>query len=334
MGTMIALGSEESYRLLVESMKDYAIFMLDPEGRIASWNQGAERFKGYRTDEIIGKHYSIFYPREALERGLPEMELETARKEGRYEDEGWRLRKDGKRFWANVVISALRDKNGSLLGFCKVTRDMSDKREAERRFRDLFESAPDAMIIVNGAGSIVLVNYQTEKIFGYSRVELLGQKIEMLIPERFRGGHSGHRTRYSAHPHARPMGMGMELYGLRKDGSEVPVEISLSPLETEEETGEALVITTVRDISERKRNEEALRDHARLLDLPQGRKGIQPGMANRAHSQCRRKDHALCGHPARHHRAQTARSPVVPIPENGNGRQTGRAASRTSSTAS
>ena len=121
------------------------------------------------------------------------------------------------------------------------------------------------MIIVDGAGSIVLVNYQTEKIFGYSRVELLGQKIEMLIPERFRGGHSGHRTRYSAHPHARPMGMGMELYGLRKDGSEVPVEISLSPLETEEETGEALVITTVRDISERKRNEEALRDHARLL---------------------------------------------------------------------
>ena len=98
MGTMIALGSEESYRLLVESMKDYAIFMLDPEGRIASWNQGAERFKGYRTDEIIGKHFSIFYPREALERGLPEMELETARKEGRYEDEGWRCERTGSGF--------------------------------------------------------------------------------------------------------------------------------------------------------------------------------------------------------------------------------------------
>ena len=103
------LGSENSFRLLVESLKDYAIVMLDPGGHVASWNAGAERFKGYRAEEIIGQHFSCFYPTEAVQRGLPEQELNAAAKDGRFEDEGWRVRKDGKKFWANVIISALRD---------------------------------------------------------------------------------------------------------------------------------------------------------------------------------------------------------------------------------
>ena len=129
------LGSENSFRLLVESVKDYAIIMLDPTGHVASWNAGAERFKGYRAEEIIGKHFSCFYPAEAIQRGLPEQELKVAAKEGRFEDESWRVRKDGTKFWASVIISALRDKDGTLRGYSKVTRDLTERKQAEERIQ-------------------------------------------------------------------------------------------------------------------------------------------------------------------------------------------------------
>ena len=131
--------SEEMFRLLVESVQDYAIFMLDPGGYIISWNAGAQRLKQYRTDEILGKHFSIFYPKEDLENGKPQRELETAVKEGRTEDEGWRVRKDGTQFWANVVITAVLDGSGELRGFAKVTRDMTQSKEAEETRRALLE---------------------------------------------------------------------------------------------------------------------------------------------------------------------------------------------------
>src|SRR5438552_1025580 len=116
--------SEERFRLMVEGVRDYAIFMLDPEGYVVTWNRGAERIKGWRADEILGQHFSSFYPPDALGRGWPQHELAVARREGRFEDEGWRVRKDGTRFWANVVITALFDPKGQLRGFAKVTRDL------------------------------------------------------------------------------------------------------------------------------------------------------------------------------------------------------------------
>ena len=116
-------GTEEQFRLLVNGVKDYAIFMLDPAGHVVSWNTGAERIKGYCAEEILGRHFSCFYPSEDIESGKPAMELESAAANGRFEDEGWRIRKDGSRFWANVVISALRDESGNLRGFAKVSRD-------------------------------------------------------------------------------------------------------------------------------------------------------------------------------------------------------------------
>lgn len=127
--------SEAGFRLLVDSVKDYAIFMLDVEGKVASWNQGAERLKGYRAEEIIGQHFSRFYPAEDVERGKPQHELKVAIAEGRMEDEGWRVRKDGSRFWASVVITALRDEAGELRGFGKVTRDFTERRLAEEALR-------------------------------------------------------------------------------------------------------------------------------------------------------------------------------------------------------
>jgi PAS domain S-box-containing protein len=124
--------AEESFRLMVDSVVDYALFMLDPQGRVATWNRGAERIKLYRAEEVIGKHFSIFYPPESIANGLPERELSLAAANGRHEDEGWRIRKGSSRPWANVVITALRDKQGQLVGFGKVTRDLSERRRAEQ----------------------------------------------------------------------------------------------------------------------------------------------------------------------------------------------------------
>ena len=148
------LGTDDSFRLLVDSVKDYAIVMLDPEGHIVSWNPGAERIKGYRQEEILGKHFSCFYPPESVQRGLPEQELKTAAKEGRFEDEGWRVRKDGKQFWANAIITALRDKDGTLRGYGKVTRDLTERKQAEERIqqqsREIMELSTPVMQVWQG----------------------------------------------------------------------------------------------------------------------------------------------------------------------------------------
>ncbi|MGH9497960.1 MAG: PAS domain S-box protein [Terriglobales bacterium] len=136
--------SEAKFRLLVEAVRDYAIFMLDPEGNVTSWNLGAERIKGYESTDILGEHFSRFYCDQDVRNGKPEMELEEAKKTGRFEDEGWRLRKDGSRFWANVVITAVRDQGGTLLGFAKVTRDITDKMEAQRALQSEVEERRQA----------------------------------------------------------------------------------------------------------------------------------------------------------------------------------------------
>jgi PAS domain S-box-containing protein len=250
-------NSEERFRLLVDSVKDYAILMLDPVGLVTTWNKGAEFIKGYRSDEIVGQHFSRFYTHEDVVQGKPQNDLAIAAAEGRFEDEGWRLRKDGTPFWAEVVITPIYGNSGKLNGFSKVTRDVSNRQKAERKFKDLLEAAPDAIIIVNQMGDVVLVNAQTERLFGYARTELLGQKIELLLPPRFHAKHPAHRNQFFATPKVRPMGAGLELYGQRKDGTEFPIEISLSPLETEEGT---LVSSSIRDITERKRHESTLQE--------------------------------------------------------------------------
>ena len=177
--------SEERFRLLVEGAQDYAIFTLDPQGYITSWNIGAERMKGYRAEEITGKHFSCFYPLEKIEEGYPDRELEAAAAKGRFEDEGWRLRKDGSRFWANVIITALRDDSGKLKGFSKITRDRteamrkeSEIRDSEVRFRRLFETARDGILILDSSdGQITDANPYIIELLGYSTGELIGKEL-------------------------------------------------------------------------------------------------------------------------------------------------------------
>ena len=247
---------------LVDSIREYAIILLDPKGNITTWSPAAERLKGYRAEEVIGKHYSIFCTPEDAVASKAERELEVAAREGASEFEGWRVRKDGSRFWANVIITPLRDAQGKLQGFGKVLRDHTNRRRAEDKFRAFVESAADAVVVVNPKGEIVLVNSQTEELFGYSRAELLGKTVEMIIPERFRGQHPGHRTKYFAEPRPRSMGASLSLSALHKDGHEFPVEISLSPVETEEGT---MVTSSIRDATQRRNTEEKLKNQAREI---------------------------------------------------------------------
>jgi PAS domain S-box-containing protein len=183
--------SGEPFRLLVESVRDYAIFMLDITGYILTWNLGAENIKGYRADEIIGKHFSIFYPEEDMEWDKPAYELKVATAVGRFEDEGWRIRKDGTRFWANVIITALREKDGTLRGFGKVTRDLTERkmaeeglRESEERFRLLIEGVRDyAIFMLDPHGHIESWNAGAERIKGYKADEIIGQHFSIFYPE-------------------------------------------------------------------------------------------------------------------------------------------------------
>ena len=254
--------SDEVFRLMVEGVRDYAIFLLDVKGNVASWNIGAERIKGYRAEEIIGKHFSIFYPKEDIKAGGPQRELETALSHGRTKVEGWRLRKDRSRFWADITITALYDREGKLCGYSKVVRDITDRRNADealrksrKMFERLFENAPDAVVVVDSDGIIRKVNQQVETMFGYMREELLGDRVERLIPERFHQVHRQHRRGYFTDPRTRKMGAGLQLFGRNRDGWEIPVDIMLSPIETDEGLWAFAVI---RDITQRKQDEEKI----------------------------------------------------------------------------
>jgi PAS domain S-box-containing protein len=245
-------------RLLVENVLEYAILLLDLDGHVLTWNKGAEHLKGYAPHEIIGRHFSIFYPPEDIEAGKPAWELRIAEENGRFEDENWRVRQDGTRFWANVVITALRDETGELRGFGKVTRDFTNRKRAEEeKFQMAVESAPNGMVIINADGRIVLVNSQTEKMFGYPRAELLGKDVELLVPDRFRDKHVLDRRNFFENPRTRAITAGLDLFGRRKDASEFAVEIGLNPVRT----GEGLfVISAIVDVTDRKRAEQVIRE--------------------------------------------------------------------------
>lgn len=244
----------ELYESTFEFTPD-ALFVIDKEGRIDRVNQTGARMFGYAKDELTGQAIeALVPPRYTRHRGYRARYQNSPRPRPMGADlDLFGLRKDGTEFAIDIMLSQLGDAEGAPI--LAVVRDVTDRKRAEKKFRDLLESAPDAMVIVEPSGKIVLVNSQTERLFGYPRAELLGKPVEALVPERFQEHHPNHRAGYFGNPRVRGMGAGLELYGLRKDGTEFPIEISLSPLQTEDGV---LVSSAIRDISERRQAESVI----------------------------------------------------------------------------
>ena len=247
--------SERKYRMLIQGIKDYAIYMLGPQGEIRTWNTGAERMTGCAYEEIAGQNFSRFFPAEDVKLGRPQEILRMAAAGGEYEEQGMRLRKGGGRYQVRTTLTASRDVTGALRGFSVISRDLTENTESETKYRGLLEAAPDAMVVVNQSGEIVLLNVQAEKQFGYRRDELLGQKVTNIIPVGFAERLVADDLRSAEDASAQQIGAGIELIARRKDGGEFPIEIMLSPLESAEGI---LVTAAIRNISVRKAAETHL----------------------------------------------------------------------------
>lgn len=260
--TDLLYDTEQRYRLLVDGIKDCANFMLDKDGIVMTWNVGAERLMGYTADEIIGQHVNIFYPPEAIASRKTEIQLAQARQDGRVEDEGWRLRKDGNRFWASVVITALYDENNELQGYAKLTRDITERKQADEQLRDsteriqaILDTVVDGIITINESGVVDSFNPAAEHLFGYPADEVVGRNINVVIPEPFDNRQDGYLNHYNKTDEGGIIGSGREVIGLRKDGSTFPMELAVSEMHL----GRGRFFTgIVRDLTERKQFRQAL----------------------------------------------------------------------------
>ena len=260
------LEAERWLAAIIESSDD-AIIGKNLDGIITSWNSGAQRIFGYAANEVIGKPVTILIP-EAL--WDEETEILKRLRSGERVDhyETTRLRKDGSSIIVSLTISPIRDASGVITGISKISRDLTERKQllaseelahatmlAERKFRELIENAPDAILQVDSTGKIIIANRTAEFMFGYSLDEFIGMQVDVLVPEAARAGHAAHRKAFEASGVSRPMGLGLDLRACRKDGSEVPVEISLNPTHTE---NGVYITAVIRDVTERKRAEQQL----------------------------------------------------------------------------
>src|SRR6185295_9703156 len=258
-----ALSDEQGrYRLLVDAVTDYAIYLLDPKGIVSSWNPGAERLKGYEWREIVGRHFSEFYTDEDKAIGLPRIALETADREGRFEREGWRVRKDGTRFWAHVIIDPVRDPDGRLIGYAKITRDLTERkmadealRASEERFSLLVQSVTDyAIYMLDPTGHVTNWNAGAQRIKGYTLKEIVGQHFSRFYTPEDREAGEPQRALATAEREGR---FEKEGWRVRKDGSRFWASVVIDPIR--DETGRLLGFAKVtRDITERHKAQLAL----------------------------------------------------------------------------
>ncbi len=259
------------FRRLVESVQDYAIFALDPKGVVVTWNAGAQSLKGYAAHEIIGKHFSTFYPPEDIAAGKPEREIVDAIRDGRVEDEGWRIRKDGSRFWANVVITSLRNDEGELIGFAKVTRDQTERRRhdeelriSEERFRLLVQGVRDyAIFMLDPNGRVASWNAGAERIKGYTAEEIIGQHINAFYPA---ADVAANKTKMELDHASRFGSYEEEGWRVRKDGSCFWANVLITAIRSPEGNLVGFAKVT-RDLTERKAAQErSIADARRIAE--------------------------------------------------------------------
>ena len=257
-----SLTDEGRYRLLVEAVTDYAIYMLDASGIVTTWNPGAQRFKGYAANEIIGQHFSRFYTEDDRKTGLPSRALETAEREGKFEAEGWRVRKDGSRFWAYVVIDPIRDRSGQIIGFAKITRDLTERKAAEQvlhrseeQFRLLVQGVSDyAIYLLDSEGNITSWNLGAQRIKGYFANEIIGQHFSRFYTDEDRAAGLPQLALETVRNHGR---FEKEAWRVRKDGSRFWAHVIIDPIRDDQ--GNAIGYAKItRDISERRKAEEEL----------------------------------------------------------------------------
>jgi PAS domain S-box-containing protein len=264
-------AATDRFRLLVDAVQDYGIFMLDPEGVVVSWNSGAQRIKQYLPEEVIGRHFSLFYLPEAIAAKWPDEELRRAARDGRFEEEGWRLRKDGSRFWASVVITALRDGSGHLTGYGKVTRDLSERRaheealrESEQRFRLLVEGVRDyAIFMLSPEGIIESWNNGAQLIKGYSAHEVIGRHFSMLYRQEDRDSKLPDRELETALTHGRAEEEG---WRVRRDGSVFWANVVIAPVYDAARQLRGFAKVT-RDMTERRRLHELESSSKRMSEF-------------------------------------------------------------------
>jgi len=254
----------EELNLLIDGAQGHAIYMLDRAGHVTIWNEGAERLKGWSEAEILGKHAALFYPSDARAAGKPEADLARARAEGRFEEEDWRLRKDGREFLAAVSMTALVDDAGELRGFAKIVSDITEKRASENTIRareshlsSILSTVPDAMVVIDEQGTILSFSAAAQALFGYTEEQVVGRDVSLLMPSPDRDRHGGYILRYLETGERRIIGKGRVVFAARSDGSTFPMELSIG----EANTGAERIFTGfIRDLTERRQAEARLED--------------------------------------------------------------------------
>ncbi|MCS6977195.1 MAG: PAS domain S-box protein [Gemmatales bacterium] len=260
-------ASEERFRLLVEGVKDYAIFLLDPQGGIVFWNSGAEHITGYKAEEVLGKPYATFFEPGDIAAHVPQQELAQAAAEGKCDEEGWRIRRDGSKFWANGILTALYDEHGHVRGYAKIIRDLTERRQHEEEVRrkeaflqSVVDVAMDGLVTIDTQGVIAMFNKAAEAIFGYESSEVIGRNVAILMPEPFATEHHQYILNYLCTGQAKVIGSIRELVGRRKDGSTFPIDLAIAEFES---GGKRFFTAVIRDITERKQTETQLRTRLR-----------------------------------------------------------------------
>lgn len=253
----------DELNLLIDGALGYAIYMLDPNGKVTIWNEGARRLKGWPEAEVIGKDAALFYPVEAVAQGKPQEDLAAARRLGRFSAEDWRRRKDGSEFLAHVTITPLYDDSGRLRGYGKVVRDITEERAAERRqaqseahVRSILSTVPDPMVVIDDHGAILSFSTAAERLFGYVEEEVVGKNVSMLMPSPYREQHDGYLQRYLRTGEKHIIGIGRVVTGQKRDGTTFPMELSVG-----EATSDQRIFTGfIRDLTERQRAEEKMEE--------------------------------------------------------------------------